>query len=120
MTKRRTRAASGLCEQGLLAILLHVSTIIAGGIDLHAQDASKIPSLKVWYEMPGVYDASYVENFDNDRGGRNALVLYRIRGESSTTYLRDRGDTMNMFTWGKWMGYDAGLWAGQVDFNGDG
>ena len=123
--KRRPTAARGLHARGLYpsgmaAALLLACMVLLGSAGLCAQDTSKIPTLKVWYEVPGVYDASYVENFDTDRGGKNALVLYRPRGESSTLYMRDRGDTVNMFTWGKWKTYDAGLWAGQVDFNGDG
>ncbi|MFM8472162.1 MAG: hypothetical protein ACKOBV_01420, partial [Candidatus Kapaibacterium sp.] len=99
MTKRRTRAASGLCKQGLLAILLLASTIIAGGIDLHAQDTSKIPSLKVWYEVPGIEGVRLIDNFDTAKGGRYAMAVLRFGSMpwpgALTWYNRSVGDTTN-------------------------
>ncbi|MFN5866638.1 MAG: hypothetical protein ACK45R_06540 [Candidatus Kapaibacterium sp.] len=87
---------------------------------LRAQDTSKIPSLKVWYEIPNVWNASYLEKFDTANGGNGALVLNRSWGEGQTIYMQGRGDTTNRFTWERWGGMGGGQYVETVDFNGDG
>ncbi|MFN4768612.1 MAG: hypothetical protein ACK5JL_01100, partial [Candidatus Kapaibacterium sp.] len=87
---------------------------------LRAQDTSKIPSLKVWYEIPNVWNASYLEKFDTANGGNSALVLNRSWGEGQTIYMQGRGDTTNRFTWERWGAMGGGQYVETVDFNGDG
>jgi len=87
---------------------------------LRAQDTSKIPSLKVWYEIPNVWNTSYLEKFDTANGGNGALVLNRSWGEGQTIYMQGRGDTTNRFTWERWGGMGGGQYVETVDFNGDG
>ena len=36
-----------------------------------------------------------------------------------TLYLKNAGDTINRFLWGRWNGTNVGSWAAKVDFNGD-
>ena len=117
--KRRSTAARGLYPSGLAAALLLACMMLLGGAGLCAQDTSKIPTLKVWYEVPGVTEASFLENFDTANGGRYALSIRKYR-EPRVLYNRSANDTTNMFTWGKWGTGDVGYWAGRADFNGDG
>jgi hypothetical protein len=74
----------------------------------------------VWYEIPEVWSANYLEDFDTLAGGKNALVVNRTWGDGETFYMLGKDDRVNRFTWGRWEKGEAGYWAGAVDFNGDG
>jgi hypothetical protein len=74
----------------------------------------------VWYEIPNVWNTSYLEKFDTANGGNGALVLNRSWGEGQTIYMQGRGDTTNRFTWERWGGMGGGQYVETVDFNGDG
>ena len=87
---------------------------------LRAQDTSKIPSLKVWYEIPNVERSHFIEDFDTVNNGLNALVINRTWGEGQTLYMTSKIDTVSHFTWGRWENNSTGRWAAKIDFNGDG